>query len=562
MRLTVGKQILVACIIIVLAFTGLNIYTFYHIKAIEAGYEGLINRSAPLVFEVKDVNAELQTQAAAVRAYVITGNDGYMAQYNASRERMDKLLTSLEKKLITPEGRQKMSDLKAALHDYHKVPDAAIQARRTEGMAAAIEYLKDGSAKIINAELQIADFVQFLSERMELRKQQNQEVVSHLERTIVILDVAIFVLAFGAVLWLARRISRPLVAVANGAKQIAGGDLQKCEIAYYGQDEIGELVQAFVTMSTNLRQLVGQVARASEQVAAASEELTASAEQSAQAAGQVAETVSDVAAGALRQTEAVNQAVAVVDQMAAAIGHIAANATEVSAKSEETAKAAATGSEAMTEATAQMEVISQAVSQSAQVVQKLGASSKQIGEIVNVISGIASQTNLLALNAAIEAARAGEQGRGFAVVAEEVRKLAEQSQEAAQKIAGIIKEIQAETDTAVQVMGQGTAEVAKGSQLLTATGERFRTIVTLVQSLNQQIQEISAAAEELSASSSEVVSAVGGIKQVADETAAHTQTISTAAEEQSASMQEVASSSQALARMAEELHAAIRNFKL
>lgn len=562
MRLTIGKQILGACIIIVLAFTGLNIYTFYQIKAIEAGYEGLINRSAPLVFEVKDVNVELQTQAAAVRAYIIAGDDRYVAQYNASREQMAKVLASLEKKLTTPEGRQKFNDLNAALHDYHKVADTGIQTRRTQGMAAAIEHMKAAGSKIDYAELQIADFVQFLSERMELRKQQNQEVVNRLERTLLILDATIFVLAFGAALWLARRISRPLVVVANGAKQIADGDLQKHEFAYNGRDEIGELVEAFGTMATDLRQLVGQVARASEQVAASSEQLTASAEQSAVAAGQVAETVSGVAAGALRQTEAVNQAVAVVDQMAAAIGHIAANATEVSAKSEETAKAAATGSEAMTEATAQMEVISRAVSQSAQVVQKLGASSKQIGEIVNVISGIAGQTNLLALNAAIEAARAGEQGRGFAVVAEEVRKLAEQSQEAAQKIAGIIKEIQAETDTVVQVMSQGTAEVAKGSQTLTATGERFRHIVALVQSLNQQIQEISAAAEELAASSSEVVSAVGGVKQVADETAAHTQTISAAAEEQSASMQEIAASSQALARMAEELQAAIRNFKL
>jgi methyl-accepting chemotaxis protein len=377
-----------------------------------------------------------------------------------------------------------------------------------------------------------------------------------------ILDVVIFFAACMLAFFLSRHISRPLGEVAKAAQSIADGDLRTRAIAYQANDEIADMLKAFTQMTDKLRHLIGQVAKSVEQVSAASEQLTASSDQSAQASGQVAETISQVATGASNQVTAVEQTVAVVREMTAAINHVATNANNVSMKSGETAQAATAGGEAVRRATNQMQTISQCVAESAKVVQALGASSQQIGEIVEVISGIAGQTNLLALNAAIEAARAGEQGRGFAVVADEVRKLAEQSHEAAQKITIIIQEIQADTQSAVTTMEQGTGEVARGTEVIAATGDQFNQIAVMVQSLNHQIQEISAASEELSASSDNVIHSVDSVKAIAAETAGNTQTISAAAEEQSASMQEIASSSQALANMATELNVIIRKFQV
>ena len=135
------------------------------------------------------------------------------------------------------------------------------------------------------------------------------------------------------------------------------------------------------------------------------------------------------------------------------------DAKQVAAGSAATADAAQKGEALMNEAMAKMAGIEQSVLHSAEVVEKLGESSKQIGEIVDTISGIADQTNLLALNAAIEAARAGETGRGFAVVAEEVRKLAEQSREASEQIKERIAGVQRDTAEAVAAMQSGTSEV-------------------------------------------------------------------------------------------------------
>lgn len=562
MQISISKQILVVCIMIVLAFTGLNVYTYYEIDTIQNGYDGVLKRSVPLVTEVKDLNIELNNQSAQVRGYILTMDPKYVQGYETSLKKMDATLDSLEKKLITPEGKEKVAALRAALNEYHKVSDQGINTRKTLGQEEALKSVAASGAKIAAAESNMNDTVKFLVERMDLRIKENVNATDHVQTLLGALDAVIFILACIAAFFLARRISRPLTQVAKAAQSIADGDLRAVTISYRIKDEISDMIQAFTAMTENLRHVVSQVAKSAEQVAAASQELTASSEQSAQAAVQVAETVTNVANGASNQLTGVEQTVSVVQEMTSAINHIASNAQHVSVKSGETAQAAIDGSEAVNKAKQQMQLIEDSVSQSALVVQQLGSSSQQIGEIVVVISSIAGQTNLLALNAAIEAARAGEQGRGFAVVADEVRKLAEQSQEAAQRIAVIVREIQTETGRAVTTMNQGTNEVNKGTQVISASGERFNFITSMVQELNNQIQDIGAAAEELSTSSEQVVHSVDSVKLVAAETAGDTQTISAATEEQSASMEEIASSSQALANMANELQVIISQFRL
>ena len=209
-----------------------------------------------------------------------------------------------------------------------------------------------------------------------------------------------------------------------------------------------------------------------------------------------------------------------------------------------------------------MTYIEQTVNNSAQVVAKLGERSKEIGQIVDTISGIAGQTNLLALNAAIEAARAGEQGRGFAVVAEEVRKLAEQSQDAAKKIATLISEIQGDTDKAVLAMSEGTREVKIGTEVVTAAGYAFEEIEVMVTEVSNQVKEISAAVQQMASSSQQIVSSVKEIDELSKNAAGEAQTVSAATEEQSASMEEIASSSQSLAKMAQDLQEAVSKFRV
>lgn len=366
-----------------------------------------------------------------------------------------------------------------------------------------------------------------------------------------------------AVSWrLASRITNNIVLLSQYTKHLASGDLTDQKISVADKDEIGQLAADFSTMAENLRNLIKSIAQTAEHVAASSEELTASAEQSAHASTQVAASITEVAQGAEQQLRAIDQTAVAVEDMSGSIEDVVKNAATVASTSEQTANAAGEGSKAVQNAVNQMNIIEKTISGSAGVVTKLGERSKEIGQIVDTISGIAGQTNLLALNAAIEAARAGEQGRGFAVVAEEVRKLAEQSQQAAKQIADMINEIQADTEQAVVAMRDGTREVEIGNEVVTAAGGSFKQIELLIGQVSSQVRKITESIQQMKTGSQKIVTAVQDIEASVKNTTGETQSISAATEEQAASMQEIASSSHALADMAAELQQEVRKFSV
>jgi len=195
-----------------------------------------------------------------------------------------------------------------------------------------------------------------------------------------------------------------------------------------------------------------------------------------------------------------------------------------------------------------MRDIAKVVRNSAENIEKLGESSKQIGEIISVIDDIADQTNLLALNAAIEAARAGEQGRGFAVVADEVRKLAERTTEATKQIANMIKGIQSETQEAVVAMNKGTEEVQSGIELADKAGESLQQILASTRDLMDMINQIAAASEEQSSTSEQISKNVVSISKVTAESAHR--------------IEDVAHTADELAKMTEQLSMLMKQFKI
>ena len=358
------------------------------------------------------------------------------------------------------------------------------------------------------------------------------------------------------------KIVNPIQSMVEFAGEMAAGNFHDKPRAVKAKDEVGRLAAALFDMQGSLRNSFKQVNSAAEQVAASSEELTASAEQSAKAVTQVADSITDVAEGSQKQSEAVEQAVRIVEQMSAGIEQAAGSSIRAAENSARAVEQAEAGDKSVAQAICQMEHIEQTVNDSAQVVAGLGERSKEIGQIVDTISGLASQTNLLALNAAIEAARAGEQGRGFAVVAEEVRKLAEQSQDAAKHIADLIGKIQGETDTAVRAMKNGTNEVKVGSEVVTSAGKAFSEIALLIKGVSEQVQDISGAMQHLAGGSQQIVAAVQTIDAHSKTAVDQAQMVSAATEEQSASMQEIASASDNLSKLAQELQTAVEHFKI
>lgn len=486
-----------------------------------------------------------------------------LADIQVRREKFDSLITDYEKMKLDPYEKERLTILKEYIAVYRqgfqRTQDMAETGDKQEAFVYYQANAADALEKANEVLIELAEYNGKVARDLAV---QNARDASTSNSLVLIILTGGVVLALFVGFWVGRMIANPLRAILTNVQSVAAGNLNVEPLATDAQDEVGQLGAAFNEMVANLRKLILQVQQSAEQVAAASEQLTASAEQSAQAAEQIAATITGVAGGADKQLSAVTTAIAVVDGMSESVEQMAMNSMEVTTGAEQAANAALEGDAAIEQAIGKMADIEKTVNLSARMVAELGMRSQEIGQIVATISGIAGQTNLLALNAAIEAARAGEQGRGFAVVAEEVRKLAEQSQDAAKQIADLIGSIQSDTDKAVAAMGDGTREVTEGSAVVNTAGETFRNIVGLVQQVSEQIKASSAAIEQIADGSLQIVDAVHAVDEISRNTSAETQTVSAATEEQSATLEEVASSSMALAKLAEDMQLAVNQFKL
>jgi len=357
------------------------------------------------------------------------------------------------------------------------------------------------------------------------------------------------------------RILRPLRDLGAVMIEAGRGDLVvRADI--FRDDEIGLLAQEANSLITSLSDIASSVRRSAESVSAAASQLSASSQEINSSTMEISSSVQQIAHGAELQSRKVEETSGAVAQITEMTGEVAMQALEAAKTSEEAAVVARRGEEAADQAIMKIGEVQQAIETLAESVELLGRRSEQIGGIVDVITQIADQTNLLSLNAAIEAARAGESGRGFSVVAEEVRKLAEGSGQAAERIGVLIKEVQAETAKAVRYMEIGTREVEQGTEVVGRSGEALRALTDAVSRTSVLSDHIARAMAVQAERTGNVDRAMHEIAAVVEQNAASAEETAAAAEEQTACMQEITASAQDLADMAQGLEDSVHKFKV
>lgn len=387
------------------------------------------------------------------------------------------------------------------------------------------------------------------------------QALGALRTSYVIINTAALVLIILAAFYFARRITTPLLELTDNAKRMAQGDLT-ARVASRGKDEIAVLACAFNDMADELRDLVTKVSAATVQVEEAARTMHVSCDEASKVSEQIASTIGEMAKGAASQSQSVQQEASLVNNTTQAIHVITKNTVE-SANMAETAQQAVEAGQQAVERQSTLAEENRAVSRHVtESISLLAEKSQKIGQIIEVITGIAGQTNLLALNAAIEAARAGEHGRGFAVVAEEVRKLAEQSASSSQEIAALIHDIQQGTNETVNKIRQA-AELGDTSDH--ATAETRQAFVNIKQSMAQifvQVRQITDEARQVNVKTDEVSNLIGEIAAVAEEAAASTEEIAAASEQQTASIHTLAYQTEQMLKQATELKEEMKKFKL
>ena len=353
----------------------------------------------------------------------------------------------------------------------------------------------------------------------------------------------------------------PLRNIMAGFTRLGEGDFRDDGQVVTRSDEFGDMAVMFATMRQKLGRLLSQTHASSEHIASASEELTASSQQSAQASQQVAQSVQQASDAVMAQQGGIDTSTQAVQGVAAAVDNLQQEANKVSEHAQAAFDQAVNGGQAIKASVDKIRSVESTVGESAAIVDKLGASSQEIGQIVETISGIAEQTNLLALNAAIEAARAGEQGRGFSVVADEVRKLAEASQEAAQQISQLIQGIQQDTGNAVNSMRAGSAAVAEGARSVEDLHEAFEQIKTYVSDVSSEVGRMAEAIKGVAGNTTEITGTINDIDGQGKKVSMEMESVSAATEEQSASSAEIATASDSLAKLAQELQNSLQKFR-
>jgi len=370
--------------------------------------------------------------------------------------------------------------------------------------------------------------------------------------------------------------------MAGAASRMAQGDLSASVTPQADKDALGHAVSQMIV---NMRELVGQVQRNAAEVAMAAQQINATSEQSATATGQVAVAMQQIARGAGQQTDRMNQTNDMIQQVSHAIegvargaqeqsmavtqasdvtsrisktiGEVVANARTGAEGAAHTAKIAQTGAHTIESTIQGMQTIKRTQDEARIKVTEMGARAEEIGMIVFTIEKIADQTNLLALNAAIEAARAGEHGKGFAVVADEVRRLAENAGNATKEIVGLVKSIQGSVTEAVRAMEVGAVEVDSGVTRSQEAGRALSEILGAVSLVNQQMNDITHAAQQMKSAADEMVNAVESVSAVVEENTAATEEMASSAEEVLGSIEEIAGITEENSASVEQVSASI-----
>ncbi|MBE8590655.1 methyl-accepting chemotaxis protein [Pseudomonas sp. MAFF 301449] len=334
---------------------------------------------------------------------------------------------------------------------------------------------------------------------------------------VVGLIIVIALIATLLLAWLlTRSITAPLSQALTVARTIAAGDLSQ-SIKVQGHDEPAQLLTALATMQTQLQTTIRGISESAQQLASAAEEMSSVMEQSTR--------------GLQAQNDEIEQAATAVTQMSAAVDEVAGNAVSSAEASQASDEDSKHGHYQISETISSIQNLVDEVLGASNKAEGLAVQAQDISKVLEVIRGIAGQTNLLALNAAIEAARAGEAGRGFAVVADEVRSLAQRTQDSTEEIEQMISAIQQGTQNTVEALNSSADHAGQTLQRANSAGSALEKITAAISQISQRNLVIASAAEQQALVAREVDRSLVNIRDLSTQTAAGATQTSAASQE-------------------------------
>lgn len=380
--------------------------------------------------------------------------------------------------------------------------------------------------------------------------------------TIVSAIVAIIALTLIASFFISKQIHR-INSVRHSLEEIAEGqaDLTK-RIEIASQDEIGQLAVASNAMMDNFQGIMKELSAQANSVHHATTTIQSKAEETVASSSKISYDSCLVESDTYYQRKSIEESALALEDLAKGISHITESIMDISSAANDTENNAVHGVEVIDRLLAELNDLHVKTEVSVTRAKELEKLSELIGEFTNVITGISDQTNLLALNASIEAARAGEAGKGFAVVAEEVRKLAEDSKVAAERIAGVVTSVQLETVSIAEAISNTSVVLEDGRIIANQAQTAFHEISGRIQAISDQVDLVSSASEEMAASTEEISASFDDVSVLAKQTAERVSEMNVRAQEQKTDMENMGQTVETLFEVSNGLQTTTGKYKL
>ena len=574
MKMRIGTKMALSfgVIITLILFMGINsLLSLQNAKADLAK----INAANTRMALADDIVIQYKATVSGIRAYVAYGDE---AQLGKVESNFNQVLT-LEKQLLGMARSEKRQEVQSLIDETSKYKDTIMTqylpiAKEYNTALAAGDFIKAQESKIKLVEIvkrvatQAAgiekvtdDFSTVNIDVAQALIKESIETANSVMMTSIVISCLVLLFGVAIAVILTNMIRRPILQLTTIADQYASGDLRN-KVEVKSSDEIGQLANSIEIMHQHFVEMISNIRTASEQLAATSEEMAASTEQVTSSSEEISNNMQSLAQEAEAGNKSMLEASQALVQLSSLIQIAKSKANNTCKNSEKTLIAAENGRLKVDESVSKMGNIKKQAQTSSQIIGELNDYSKQISLITDTITNLAKQTNLLALNAAIEAARAGEHGRGFAVVAEEVRKLAEQSDQGAQEITSLVKKVTEKTNVAVAAMAQNVEEVENGVSTVNEAGVSLDLILEAVKVTTAEILEIGDLTSEEVANSEQIVKLIDHLATVVETVAANGEEVSASSEEQSAAMQTVAASAEQTSAMAHQLKNSVDKFQI